>query len=117
MNKCSECKKEISINDKFCPNCGCKIKSSHKKICDTTENENGVNYELAIAGLILSIISFGVLMVVSIIFAVVVICDNYNKNNKAKKFGVITLIICGSKIVLAIILVLLFFTKIFQFLF
>ncbi len=120
--KCPECGNDVSDKAKKCPHCGYDKERKYCPECGTmltidapsctncgytfnkvvnNEPDNGENYGLAIAGLILS---FN-LNIVGLIFGIVALATNKGKKNNARNLGLAATIISSISLVINIILI------------
>lgn len=84
---CPDCGKQLSSKASMCPNCGRGLQNYN----NSYSNDKGENYGLAIAALICSF--FGITCLVGLILGIIVLNSNKGKNNTAKTFGLVAVII------------------------
>ena len=91
---CPECGTMLAIDDAKCSNCG----YTFNKVVEPAP-DNGENYALAIAGLILSF-NFSLM---GLIFGIIVLVANKGKKNNARNFALAATIISSISLIINII--------------
>ncbi len=109
MKYCQNCGEQVQPNQRFCSNCGFNL-GANKVVNNISKKDNLNSNDIAIAGFIISIISFifcfGIMSPISLILSIIGLSNAKKFDDKNKKFAIAGIVIS----VVAMLLVTLFIT-------